>query len=269
MIPEDLPREEMPALLRNWHLGTKVRRYISHRRFVEVDSLLWDIPSRRVLDAGSGWGGNIHMLRSLGLHPVGIDIVQNDFAHAKIIAGANGFEAILVGADLAALPFASGSFGAVTAVETIEHVYADDLPRAIEEVYRVLMPGGVFALSTPNYHSIVEIGKRAIKKFPILMRLFPAMCYPVGKVERGSYHPYRYHRPIEPVQLKRMLGSAGFEISVTRFAIFAWKNTPDFLFPIAKLLESILEKLPLICNLGSTLFVRAVKRAKESPAAAI
>ena len=52
------------------------------------------------------------------------------------------------------LPFAPASFDAVLAFELIEHVSGPSA--VVREVYRVLRPGGVLALTTPN----VECGRR-------------------------------------------------------------------------------------------------------------
>ncbi len=50
--------------------------------------------------------------------------------------------------DLLNLPFPDGSFENVTAMEVLEHV--DDLPRALDEIHRVLRPGGTLVVSVPD-----------------------------------------------------------------------------------------------------------------------
>ena len=259
IIPGDIPRDAMPDLLRNWHLGSKARRHLSRRRFLEVAGSLPSGAGKRALDAGCGWGYNLFLLAARGFAPCGIDIVQNDFPAARRVASANGLTPLLAGADMSALPFAPGSFAAVTAVETIEHVYEPDRIDALREAARVLSSGGALALSTPNYYSIVETGKRFIVRFPALKRFFPGMCYPAGRVGRDEYHPYRYHKPVPPRQLRAALEAAGFEVERMRAIIFIWKNVPDFLFPFMQPLEWILESIPLVRNLASTLVVLARK----------
>ncbi len=46
------------------------------------------------------------------------------------------------------LPYPDASFDVVTATEVIEHL--EDFRRVVREIYRVLKPGGVCILSTPN-----------------------------------------------------------------------------------------------------------------------
>lgn len=259
VIPADIPAERYPDLLRNWYLGSKARAYLSCRRFRVVAGLVRGAAKGRALDAGCGWGYNLYLLAREGFAPYGIDIVQNDFAAARSIAAANGYEASLAGADLGALPFASNSFEAVTAVETFEHIYESDRMAAMSEARRVLAPGGTLALSTPNYYSLVETGKRVIVKFPVLKRFFPPMCYPAGAVSRAEYHPYRYHKPAPRGEIRAALERAGLRVTEVRTIIFVWKNVPDPLFPLARFVESILERLPLVRSLGSTLVVAARK----------
>jgi len=55
-------------------------------------------------------------------------------------------------ADLAASPLASGSVGTLLCLETLEHVF--ELPRALEEVQRMLAPGGLLVASTPFHFHI-------------------------------------------------------------------------------------------------------------------
>ncbi|HSG29099.1 MAG TPA: methyltransferase domain-containing protein, partial [Candidatus Krumholzibacterium sp.] len=192
LIPGDIPEEKVPSLLKNWFLGSRARRYLSRRRFVTVTGMLPVKSGARALDVGCGWGYNLFLLREAGYDPVGIDIVQDDFTAASMIARENGYAIDLVGGDMSSLPFARGRFDAVTAIETMEHVFYPDRMDAVREVARILGPGGDFVFSTPNYYSIVETAKRLIVRFPGLKRLLPTMCYPVGDVSREDYHPYSY-----------------------------------------------------------------------------
>lgn len=260
VIPAGIPDDRFPDLLRNWFLGSRARSYLSRRRYREVTRLLRGTPRGRALDAGCGWGYNLFLLAREGMEPVGIDIVQNDFFAARRIASANGYEALLAGADISALPFAANTFTAVTAVETFEHIFEPDRAATAREAWRVLRPGGALAISTPNYHSIVETGKRVIVRAGALKRVFPPMCYPAGgSVRREDYHPYRYHRPAPRSEIASLLADAGFRVERARTIIFIWKNVPDPLFPLARFVESILERLPLVRGLGSTLVLLARK----------
>jgi len=232
---------------------------MSRRRFAEVAGALNVRRGGCVLDVGCGWGYNLFLLRGLGFEPVGIDIVQNDFPAARRVAEANGVSLHLAGADVSRLPFRSGSFEAVTSVETLEHVFRDDRKRAFDEMARVLAAGGGLSLSTPNYGSFVERGKRFITRNPVLKRFFPPMCYPSGGVLRSEYHPYSYHDPLRREDIEELLHASGFGQVSFRTIIFVTKNTPDLLVPFARVFEFLLERAPGLRRLGSTLTVTARK----------
>lgn len=253
-----LSREETPDLLKNWHLGNRARQYMSSRRSKVVVSKVEE-DSGRVLDIGCGWGYNLYLLRLKHNHPYGIDIVTDDFKAAVKIARENGYEVKLTCADASNLPFPGESFDAVTSVETLEHIYLDDREKALSEISRVLKAGGRVSLSTPNYYSVVETVKRMVNKIPLLKRLLPVMCYPVGDVGRREYHPYSYHRPVKLSRLKKLFESADLEILGIEKIIFVTKNIPDTLFPIFRFFESVMEKVPLIKGLGCTTVVNARK----------
>jgi SAM-dependent methyltransferase len=53
------------------------------------------------------------------------------------------------------LPFATGSIRKAQSQDVFEHIAYDALPPVLDEVFRVLAPGGVFRLSVPDYRSPV------------------------------------------------------------------------------------------------------------------
>lgn len=250
-IPEDLGRDEMPDLLRYWYLGTRSRRHMVLRRFHEVDVEIADHDGS-VLDIGSAWGYNVMALGKLGRPVVGMDLVPDQFPVGRRVAHANSVAFNVLGADAAALPFADASFDNITMVETFEHVFETDRARVLAECYRVLKPSGRVVLSTPNHGSVVERLKRLLVKVPSLQRRLPTMCYPADEIGRDEYHPYQYHQPWTPSQIRQGLEAAGFRVSRLKFFLFAYKNAPDGLFPLVAAVESVLEKLPLIKRLAAT-----------------
>jgi ubiquinone/menaquinone biosynthesis C-methylase UbiE len=240
---------------------------MTRRRVAAVVDLLAGAPSGKVLDVGCGWGLTSAVLSRLGFRAVGIDLLDDGFRAARRMCEANGVEFGLVRGDAARLPFREGAFNAATAVEVFEHVYETDRERACADLYRVLARGGILALSTPNYGSLVEFGKRVIVKAKFLRRLAPFMHYPSAGVRRDEYHPFEYHLPVRRRHLRAMLRKAGFAlVRDTRF-LFVLKYTPDRLFAPARFLERILEKVPLIRGLAATNLLLAVKPAAANPAA--
>jgi len=115
-------------------------RYAFARRFVA---------GRRVLDAACGEGYGAALLAGVAQSVTGIDIDPHVVAaaSAQYATRANlHFEA----ASVARLPIADASIDAVVSFETIEHLPASDQPRMLAEFARVLAPGGILILSSPN-----------------------------------------------------------------------------------------------------------------------
>lgn len=51
----------------------------------------------------------------------------------------------------AALPYPAGSIAKIQAQDVLEHLAFDKVPFVLDEIYRVLKPGGIFRLSVPDY----------------------------------------------------------------------------------------------------------------------
>jgi SAM-dependent methyltransferase len=101
---------------------------------------------RRVLDAACGMGYGAAMLAAGGAtEVVGVDLDESVITKVRAAAkpGTN-FEV----ADLRKLPFAADEFDLIVSFETIEHV--PEPAEVFDELARVLKPGGLLLVSTPN-----------------------------------------------------------------------------------------------------------------------
>jgi SAM-dependent methyltransferase len=105
------------------------------------------VSGMRVLDVACGEGYGSALLARHASRVVGADISPDAIGHARArYADVPNVE--FAAADCAALPFADASFDAVVSFETIEHIRAQE--DFLDEVRRVLRPGGLFVLSSPN-----------------------------------------------------------------------------------------------------------------------
>src|SRR6202000_3247322 len=105
------------------------------------------VEGRDVLELASGEGFGAALLARAARSVHGIDIDQRTVDHSSLNY-AGGAISFSVGdaRDLSA--FADDSFGAVVAFEMIEHVA--DQNRVLSEGARVLAPGGILIISTPD-----------------------------------------------------------------------------------------------------------------------
>lgn len=108
----------------------------------------------RILDLGCGSGAFCRQLAGLyrargwdpAEHLLGIDIVETKFDGAGV-----PFRRV----DLNhTLPFEDGSFDVVVSIEVLEHVHAPYV--LMEELKRILRPGGTLVFSVPNVANVLS-----------------------------------------------------------------------------------------------------------------
>lgn len=108
--------------------------------------------AKRVLEVGVGLGTDHLQLRRMGAELTGIDLTPASIAYTtrrfELEAGEPPRVCV---ADAEDLPFPAGSFDAVYSFGVLHHT--PDLARAIEEVRRVLKPGGRALVGVYNRHS--------------------------------------------------------------------------------------------------------------------
>jgi SAM-dependent methyltransferase len=114
-----------------------------------VRDLLHPVPRRRYLEVGAGTGASAAHLRD-ERH---VDVITVDRAQFMAAAmRAHGLTRIAV-ADAHYLPFASSTFDGAWADRTLQHL--TDPYRAIDELIRIVRPGGRVVLADPDYDTQV------------------------------------------------------------------------------------------------------------------
>lgn len=102
-----------------------------------------------VMDAGCGEGYGAAMLAERARGVTGVELVPDVVAHAQAAyPDARHPNLDFVEADLCRLPLPDASFDAVVSFQVIEHL--PDIGGYLDEVHRVLRPGGEFLCATPN-----------------------------------------------------------------------------------------------------------------------
>jgi SAM-dependent methyltransferase len=157
----------------------------------------------RVLDCGAGEGFfsrllGLHIAEVAGVPPSRVlsacDAVPGQFRY-------DGIRCDPLAAD-GGLPYADASFGLVCSLEVIEHV--EDQFRFLREAHRVLRPGGVLLLSTPN---VLNMNSR----WRYLHSGFAQLFDPLPLDRRDVVHSSGHIHPVSYYYLAYALHAAGFE----------------------------------------------------------
>lgn len=99
----------------------------------------------RLLDLGCGPGRDMAWLEGAGASVVGLDLSPGMLRHARTIV-----QGRLVEGDMRALPFAAASFDGVWCMASLLHVPKADAGSVLAEVHRVLVDGGLVAVSVKH-----------------------------------------------------------------------------------------------------------------------
>lgn len=114
-------------------------------------------PGELVLDLGSGPGRHAFETLRRGARVVLCDYDTDELAKARTLSAAMVEVGELASVDAMAttqgdgvhLPFPDGTFDRIVAAEVLEHIPDDE--GAIAELFRVLKPGGVMAVTIPSW----------------------------------------------------------------------------------------------------------------------
>lgn len=150
----------------------------------------------RAIDVGCGAGLLAEPLARLGAQTSAVDAAAENIAAAQAHAAGAGLAIDYRHGDIAHLDL--GQFDLVTAMEVIEHVA--DKPAFVAALARLLAPGGLMIVSTPNRTTrsrllLVEAAER------------------LGHVPRGTHH---WDDFITPDELRELIDNAGLAMGEPR-----------------------------------------------------
>lgn len=153
-----------------------------------------DWTGKRVLDLGCAGGFMAEALYDRGAEVTGIDPAAEAIAAARVHAESTGRAIsydVGVGEDL---PYDGADFDAVVCVDVLEHVR--DLTLVMQEVARVLKPGGSFLFDTINRNPVATLATVTVAE-DIL-----------GLLPKGTHDPEMF---IKPDELRAAMSSTGLE----------------------------------------------------------
>jgi O-antigen chain-terminating methyltransferase len=116
-----------------------------------VQSLAASHHECRVLDLGCGRGEWLELLRYIGVKATGVDVNPVFIDELR----ENGLDSVSADAFSFLKESGPSSYTAVTAFHLIEHLPPASRIRLLDEIYRVLVPGGMAVLETPNPRNIL------------------------------------------------------------------------------------------------------------------
>ncbi len=106
---------------------------------------------KRVLDLGCGSGRHSIYLAKKGLELHGLDIAEEGLKITRAWAKKEKVRVRLKrGSIYARFPYADDSFDAVISVQVINHGRIEDIRRTVQEIERVLRPGGLIFITVPQ-----------------------------------------------------------------------------------------------------------------------
>ena len=119
---------------------------IEHKQ--RYQSILQLAQGKTVLDIASGEGYGTSILSSVAIQTIGVDINPQLVEHANKKYGGENIR--FLHGSATAIPLDANTIDLVVSFETLEHISEQAQRQFILEVTRVLKPGGVFIVSTPN-----------------------------------------------------------------------------------------------------------------------
>jgi 2-polyprenyl-3-methyl-5-hydroxy-6-metoxy-1,4-benzoquinol methylase len=175
-----------------------------------VDFARLDIrPGVRLLDLGCGAGRHAFEAARRGAQVVALDMDHKELEQVNAIAAAmdeageipDGGSIQASSGDATAMPFPDDSFDIVIAAEVMEHIPVDQ--SAMNEVTRVLRPGGIAAVTVPawlpericwllsdDYHNTPGGHVRIFTRHELETKLARA-----GLAVGGHHHAHALHSP--------------------------------------------------------------------------
>jgi ubiquinone/menaquinone biosynthesis C-methylase UbiE len=226
---------DQAEIIWNWDSPSGRRRAARRASiFVECCGLA---PGRRALELGCGTGVFLERVAPCGAEIVGLDLSADLLAKARsrVAAAAN---VVLHRGNAESLPYADASFDAVYGSSVLHHL---DLDRALQEVLRVLRPGGRCAFTEPN-----------------IVNPQVALMFHLGLTKK-YFGVSPDEMAFSRLRALRSLRRAGFVEPEARPFDFLHPATPESLCDALDRLGRRLERLPLVREITGSFVVRGCR----------
>jgi ubiquinone/menaquinone biosynthesis C-methylase UbiE len=215
---------------------------------------LFDKERGRYLDAGCGTGDFIPALLERGGEVFAVDVAAEMIrqAQARLSPFEDAARIHLSVADVTNLDFPENYFDAVIGVGLIEYL-SDDEP-ALEELYRVLKPGGILIVTVPNFASPFMAYEVLTAQARRLRRRV------LARAKGYSVSPKFVHRHFLPWRLDRKLAQVGFrklDCAFCSYGVFSAPRLGSLFLALSRRLDRF-SRSPLAI-LGTNYIVKVEK----------
>jgi len=226
---------------------------------VESEIRMWDFYGLRpwilkytprfgeVLEAGCGLGRYNFYLSHFGIDITGLDFSEETINHLKKWQEENGYNLKFITGDVKNLPYDDNSLSGYLSFGVIEH-FKEGPKKVLDEVYRVLKPGGIAIITTPNksWNVIKNRIKRKSKDFIKKIIGREIVHNPFFQYE---YMPNQLREFMKASKLNTLEVTGGdYLYSFTEFGHFTGKNIRPNSFAVK--ISPFLDK-SFLKNLGS------------------
>jgi 2-polyprenyl-3-methyl-5-hydroxy-6-metoxy-1,4-benzoquinol methylase len=187
------------------------RRWLHRTRLARIERALRQAatqgPSGRALEVGPGSGVYLPILAELFDEVVAADVEDAFLEHARRIAASHP-NVTAVEDDITDTGLAPASFDLVLCSEVVEHIRESQC--ALAGIHRLLRPGGLLVLSTPQRHSPLELAGR--------VAFLPGVIGLVRLIYREPILPTGHVNLLTEAEARTQMEAAGFRI------VEAWKT---------------------------------------------
>jgi SAM-dependent methyltransferase len=228
------------------------------KRLDWIRAVAGPLQGKSAIDCGCGAGEYVRALAALGVDAWGIEYNAEKIGEAQRL-GELPEGRVAVG-DIEAIEFADERFDIALVNEVLEHVPRDD--RGIREVHRILKPGGVALIFSPNRLYPFETHGVSLRSGAKVPHYTPFVPYVPARLGLFQYWARNYW----PWELRALVRAGGFSIERCAYVWQTFENIsgrqPRWIAALRPLLRAIaraLEATPVLRAFGVSQLIVARK----------
>jgi SAM-dependent methyltransferase len=228
------------------------------KRLDLIRAVAGPLQGKSAIDCGCGAGEYVRALAALGVDAWGIEYNAEKIGEAQRL-GELPEGRVAVG-DIEAIEFADERFDIALVNEVLEHVPRDD--RGIREVHRILKPGGVALIFSPNRLYPFETHGVSLRSGAKVPHYTPFVPYVPVRLGLFQYWARNYW----PWELRALVRAGGFSIERCAYVWQTFENIsgrqPRWIAALRPLLRAIaraLEATPVLRAFGVSQLIVARK----------